>query len=263
MSHMKSINAAFFDLDGTIYGFESHQISDQTKIAINRLKHNRIKVLVASTRPLATIGQIEGIFDLPWDGFITANGQEIWDADRQRLLDLGLSREQLDPIFEISARHSIPVYTGGEGGVFYTMDTPAVQRHKAKYNIPVDLVKPYEHEKQTLITLISDTPIDASLYQHIQGIHLVRSHTYDLDVVKDNVTKARGIDEWMRMQGYPTGNYMAFGDSLSDLEMIEQAAVGVAMEDGEDALKQAADYICPSCQQDGVYVFLKEQGYLK
>lgn len=259
---MKSIKAAFFDLDGTIYSFQTHEISQKTKEALIQLQKNGIQIAVASTRPLATVGQIEGIFDIPWNGFVTANGLEIWDAHKRSLMDNGFSSGQLKEIFRVAKANDIPVYTGGPDGVFYTMDTPAMRRHQTRYNIPVNLIKPYENEKQTLITLISDEPINAELFSHIEGIHLVRSHTYDLDVIKDGITKSYGIAQWMKMNGFPEHDYMAFGDSLSDRSMLENATIGVAMADGEEKVKEIADAVCPSCQEEGIEYFLKTNGFI-
>ena len=44
---------------------------------------------------------------------------------------------------------------------------------------------------------------------------------------------------------------MACGDSSNDLEMIRMAGVGVAMENGTNEVKNAADYITESNEEDG------------
>ena len=45
---------------------------------------------------------------------------------------------------------------------------------------------------------------------------------------------------------------MSFGDGLNDLSMIRAAGFGVAMANGEQATLDVADYICESCDEDGV-----------
>ena len=44
---------------------------------------------------------------------------------------------------------------------------------------------------------------------------------------------------------------MACGDGSNDLEMIRMAGVGVAMENGTNEVKNAADYITESNEEDG------------
>ena len=51
---------------------------------------------------------------------------------------------------------------------------------------------------------------------------------------------------------------IAFGDNYNDIEMIEFAGVGVAMENGEEELKKSADYIALNNNDDGVGKFLKD-----
>ena len=42
------------------------------------------------------------------------------------------------------------------------------------------------------------------------------------------------------------------GDGFNDLPMIEYAGLGVAMANAPDDLKKLADYIAPSCDEDGL-----------
>ena len=45
---------------------------------------------------------------------------------------------------------------------------------------------------------------------------------------------------------------MSFGDGENDLSMIRMAGIGVAMENGEESVKAAADYIKKANNEAGV-----------
>ena len=45
---------------------------------------------------------------------------------------------------------------------------------------------------------------------------------------------------------------IAFGDGLNDLSMIQEAGIGVAMANACSEVKMQADWIAPSCDEDGV-----------
>lgn len=45
---------------------------------------------------------------------------------------------------------------------------------------------------------------------------------------------------------------MSFGDGENDLSMIRMAGIGVAMENGEESVKAAADYITKTNNEAGV-----------
>ena len=50
---------------------------------------------------------------------------------------------------------------------------------------------------------------------------------------------------------------MAFGDSMNDLEMIQAAGVGVAMANGEPAVRQAADLVAPTNDEAGFFAVVR------
>lgn len=50
---------------------------------------------------------------------------------------------------------------------------------------------------------------------------------------------------------------MAFGDGGNDMSIIKKAGIGVAMGNANEPLKNAADYITDSVDEDGIYKALK------
>lgn len=50
---------------------------------------------------------------------------------------------------------------------------------------------------------------------------------------------------------------MAFGDGGNDIPMIQRAGIGIAMGNGNQGLKNVADYVTASVDDDGVYRALK------
>ena len=45
---------------------------------------------------------------------------------------------------------------------------------------------------------------------------------------------------------------IAFGDSMNDAEMLQAAGIGIAVANSEDGVKEIADQVCESCEEDGV-----------
>ena len=46
---------------------------------------------------------------------------------------------------------------------------------------------------------------------------------------------------------------IGFGDSMNDLEMMEMVGISVCMQNGSNALKDIADYVCPPYYENGIY----------
>jgi len=50
---------------------------------------------------------------------------------------------------------------------------------------------------------------------------------------------------------------MSFGDGGNDSSMLRHAAIGVAMDNANDVVKQAADYVTASVDEDGIWKAMK------
>ena len=73
--------------------------------------------------------------------------------------------------------------------------------------------------------------------------------------VEINQSRANKGEALLALAGYlglDRSQTVAFGDGLNDLPMIRDAGIGIAMENGAEETKKAADWIAPSCDEDGV-----------
>ena len=74
--------------------------------------------------------------------------------------------------------------------------------------------------------------------------------------------KSTGHRPRSRKTGDCMSKVMAFGDSFNDLEMLSTVGFGVAMGNGEEAAKAAAQFVCPSVDEDGVLRGLQDLGVI-
>ena len=69
------IRAIFFDIDGTLLSFETHRVPQSTQHALFRLREQGVKLFVATGRPPKTAAYLREVFNFPFDGYVTMNGQ--------------------------------------------------------------------------------------------------------------------------------------------------------------------------------------------
>lgn len=81
---------------------------------------------------------------------------------------------------------------------------------------------------------------------------MYRSTDYFIEIVPKGIDKAASIKVLIDKLNIPHENTIACGDGFNDLSMIKYAAVGVAMENAVDAVKENADYITASNNDDGI-----------
>lgn len=79
-----------------------------------------------------------------------------------------------------------------------------------------------------------------------------------VDLIIPNCHKASGLKKLVERWGITPEQCAAFGDGGNDLEMLEYCGFGYAMENAPDNVKEVADYVCPSNDEDGVLVTLDQ-----
>ena len=86
----------------------------------------------------------------------------------------------------------------------------------------------------------------------MEDITLVSGAPHNLEVNTITARKGNGMLKLAQMLGIVQADTMACGDDENDLDMIEQAAFGVAMGNASEHVKQKADFVTLSNEEDGV-----------
>ena len=81
---------------------------------------------------------------------------------------------------------------------------------------------------------------------------IYRSEPFFIEIMPKNVDKASSLDKMLETIGMTRENAICCGDGFNDLPMIEYAGLGVAMGNAPEQLKEKADYVAPSCDEDGL-----------
>lgn len=73
-----------------------------------------------------------------------------------------------------------------------------------------------------------------------------------MEIMPPNVHKATSLEKLLEVLDMDRKDLVACGDGYNDLTMIEYAGVGVAMANAQDIVKEHADYITLSNDEDGL-----------
>ncbi|WP_291291928.1 Cof-type HAD-IIB family hydrolase [Enterococcus sp.] len=79
-----------------------------------------------------------------------------------------------------------------------------------------------------------------------------------VDLIVPGCHKASGLERLVQRWGITPEQCVAFGDGGNDLEMLQYCGRGYAMDNAPANVKAAADYVCPSNDEDGVLVTLDQ-----
>ena len=67
-----------------------------------------------------------------------------------------------------------------------------------------------------------------------------------------NINKGEALYSVCRYLDANPADCIAFGDSMNDAEILQAAGIGIAMANSEAGVKEIADQVCESCEEDGV-----------
>ncbi|HAX1100225.1 TPA: HAD-IIB family hydrolase, partial [Enterococcus faecium] len=81
---------------------------------------------------------------------------------------------------------------------------------------------------------------------------IIKTRSMLLEFMPKGVTKAYGISLLAKDLGLKQEEIMAIGDEENDLPMIQYAGLGVAMENAVPFVKEAADFVTASNEENGV-----------
>lgn len=115
--------------------------------------------------------------------------------------------------------------------------------------------------------LIQSNEVNASIIRdHLQNVHaeLIDHRRWGaplhvIEIVKRGLSKAVGISYISKEMQIPRDRIIAFGDEDNDLEMIDYAGVGVAMGNAISPLKNIANEVTLTNNEDGIAKILMER----
>ena len=184
--------------------------------------------------------------DLSWIYF---NHRILQEAQRanvpllERLSFLGIYSNNLDEFFRVrvSTMKRVAEYESGR--------SPGARRELREIN---RLIHVYSEEfEQTFAGILAE--LEKEMYEHLKDrMGVFRSEPYFLELVPKGIDKAQSLAVLLKEIGLTREEMIAIGDGFNDLSMIQYAGLGIAMANAQEVVKENADFITLSNEEDGV-----------
>lgn len=249
------------DVDGTLVD-SRNRLTDRTAAALRAAEEAGVKIVIASARPYGSIkGLLEGL-KLKDPYVIAGSGSSVWQfATGMEKLHLSLTPEQVRECARFAFRHGYECLAVRHDGSFYcspgsgsaeyyggVFKTPA-------YPVDYETVDCHECCKAMIFTRIDPEEIALCLKRAREELsHFSSDKTWRniVEVYPAGVCKENAMEELAKMLSIPLSEVIAIGDDRVDMGMILKAGLGVAMANGDESLKDAADFVTLSNDEDGV-----------
>ena len=265
---MKAIQIVAFDLDGTLLDSDKN-ISERNIRALARCAEKGIYVVPTTGRP--TDGVPKRIRELPGVRYaITTTGGAIVDLETgEQLMACTLSPQKAVELLEITREFDVMAdpYIGGRAvteercmaqlhhyGLSEAMQTMVHDTRDVVRDV-VEYVRQSGKGVEKINIFFADiadrAPLRCRLEQE-SGIAITAAMVNNLELNDENATKGNGLMWLADYLGVDREATMAVGDGENDVSMIRMAGVGVAMDNALDLVKQYADEITLTNDEDGV-----------
>lgn len=280
------------DLDGTLlnsFGI----VTEETKNEIKKIQQQGTDVILASGRPIDSIKAIADEIDSK-KYFIAGNGAIVYDMKKDEIIyEKCLSKQKVLDIIKICEDNSIgySLYTEKEiltknlkyNVLYYHKENlKKPEGKRTKINIINDMYEYVKNNENSNFLKITICDEDKSVFNSIirklreikdievldvshmarktikQGTEEIPIEYYYTEISRANVDKWYAIEFLAEKLNIKKEEIMAIGDNINDKKMIENAGLGVAMEQSTPVVINIADEVTTSNNSDGVAKILQK-----
>jgi len=274
----EKIRLIALDLDGTLFDAQG-QISELDRRGIREAVRQGTEVVISTGRPLLEI-PCGLLSSLGVRYAITVNGAAVyripdWECLYEKCLEPETASDLLYRLHELDAysdvfcdgkafgfadrREMIPKLSLPEKILDFIANQSLFEEDLPSYLNKKGL----EVQKITMNFLhgedghARDHDRACGILESFPELTVVSGGGDNLEITAGETTKGRSLLRLCDLLEIAPEETMAVGDSDNDRDILETAAVGVAMENSPENLKQAADWVTKSNSESGVYWAIK------
>jgi len=232
-----NIRLVALDMDGTLLNSEQ-KVTLRTKKAIKEALEQNVHVVLSTGRAFTKCYPYAKELELN-SYLITANGGQVWTVEKELLKQNVLAPEQAEKMYRLGESIGVHMWMISSKRVFQN-EAPA---RFADYDwLKFGCASKDQKKLDQMIHELS----------FIEGLELTNSLPMNIEVNPKGVSKASALNFICNRTGMTMDQIMACGDSLNDMKMIQEAGIGVAMGNAQEAIIKAADVQTDTNDEDGV-----------
>lgn len=234
--------ALMLDIDGTLARSQEKTLpTEHVRNTIHKAK-NKIHIGVATGRPLLLVEEIVNHLDLSGPCIINDGGIVLDINTKEIYYERLLSQSEVAYAIKILTEHKIPLSVHDNNKDFRY--SPSLRFHK-----PVNIFTDGVHEN------IADSAIEQ--LKQLPTLHVTKYTSWingqtGVLIAHTEATKQHGILEVAKALTISTDEIIGVGDGYNDFPLLMACGLKIAMGNAVTELKEIADYIAPSVDDDGV-----------
>lgn len=251
------IKAIFFDVDGTLLSFKTHEMPESTKRSLKKLKEKGVKIFISTGRSPSAFHAIKDRIDFEFDGFVYNNGQYVVVGE-EVIRDECLPKEDLRNLVEYIQENKIATSFTESDYTYVNLVNDRIDELLKLLGSTIEeknidsVSRIEDHATYQLAAYIYENEED-DFFAQAPNLRGVRWHPLFVDVIPKDGGKAVGISKILEHFSISKDETMAFGDGGNDTEMLEYVSYGIAMGNAVESAKKVSKYVTDHVDEDGIY----------
>lgn len=257
------------DIDGTLTNSQK-QITEETKRGIKNILERGHKVILASGRPTPGMKRYAEELELEkYGGYLLSfNGGKIVNCHTGEIVFQKMIPPHVIPLlYKYAQKNDCGLITyygdsiilGTRMDEYIELESKINSMKIRKVDDFIDFVD-FEVNKLLMTAPKEKAEVFVKELQDRFGdiLSIYRSEPFFIEIMPMNVDKAASLDRMLETIGCTKDDMICCGDGFNDMSMIQYAGVGVAMENAQPQVKEVADYITASNDNDGIVQVIHE-----
>ncbi len=252
-SHRKAV---FFDIDGTIWNFRN-EIPPSTVRAIHALRQNGHMAFINSGRCRSYI-QNPKLLSIGFDGLISGCGTMI-EVGGETLFYYQIASDLMEHTIRTVRRYGFRPILEGREYLYLDYDEFGEDAYGRKLIAEMgEKLKTIEENwgawEVSKLACATENADRETCFRELSYAYDYMIHNEAVvEMVPKGFHKGTGLLHLCELLDIDPADTFAFGDGANDLGMIRDAGVGIAMGNGAPCIKEEADYITTSMEEDGIW----------
>ncbi len=250
------------DLDGTL-------LNDDKKIPhiniefINKAISSGCKFVLSSGRSNMSLNNFNRELGLNVKGCycIGYNGGIIYEADTLKILkEHLLSGSMAVKAVKLCRKYNVDLMVYYNENLYYEKPSKRIELYAKRSKLVPIYVKDLEDiciNNVSKVIIIGSNSLLKAVENEVYTLGLDKEITtfFSADDLYEfnplNIDKGTALDELSQILNIDINDIIAIGDNMNDMSMIKKAGLGVAVKNGTDEIKKAADYITERTNNEG------------
>lgn len=261
---MTAVDLIAIDMDGTLLNPDK-KLTPEVNAAVQEAKQAGIRIVLCTGRPFPgvtdTLHQLslenEGDFAITYNGALvqkTDTGEVAVNHTMNHEDYVTLQTAAKEAGVHFHAIHNEGVFTPNADISEYSVMEAYINQMPLFYRKPEEMDPHTSYNKMMMIDKVE--VLDAGIAKMPQELWdrytILRSEPFFLEFLNKQASKGTALKDLANVLGIPRERVMAIGDSGNDIDLIDYAGIGVAMENAIDEVKDVADVFTASNAEDGV-----------